>query len=180
MRGDNGLNLPMTKVVRSWSMRPGLTCTTECYCPIYSIPFIMSWLGAHCSLVFRCSMSRNGDKESCDSSLLIRLCLYCCPSITIPYVSLVVARKSSSNLLKEAIVSPSYFIKNTTMTNITFFKFHFLMTIGKIFFLEVFMLIYLLQSWCDEFRRCPIILISALDRYMSIEDDLMMNTSSDV
>ena len=47
------------------------------------------------------------------------------------------------------MISPSYFIKNTTVTNIGFFRFHSLMTIGKFFLLEVFMHICLPQSLTD-------------------------------
>ena len=69
--------------------------------------------------------------------------LYYCPSTTFPYVSWVLARKVlhtisphipllvqwAKSLFKEAMVSPSYFIIDTTMTNIVFFAFHFMSTL---------------------------------------------------
>ena len=67
MTGDNDLYLLMTRVVRSWSMRLGLTCTTHCL--LYCEPCTISWLGAHfCSALLTYSMS------SCDCFLLISLC----------------------------------------------------------------------------------------------------------
>ena len=84
-------------------------------------------------------MSRSDEaKESCDCSLFMSL-YGCIPVLQqLLHVSLVLARKASGivgahiplpskALLKEALVSPSYYIKESTMTNILFFKFHFLM-----------------------------------------------------
>ena len=36
----------MTRVSRSWSVGPGLTCTANCHCPVNCNPFVMSWSGA--------------------------------------------------------------------------------------------------------------------------------------
>ena len=75
MVGDNGLYLLMTRVLRSWSMGPGPTCTTNCCCPIYCNSFAMSWSGAHlCIPWLTCTIRSDGTKESCDCSLWMSLC----------------------------------------------------------------------------------------------------------
>ena len=92
-------------------------------------PFVMSWSGAHlCSPGLTCSMSKSdGAKESCDCSWLMSLC-GCIVVLQQPFpVSLEFCKKNpqaplvlifhyplwwAKVLLKEAMVSSSYFIKN--------------------------------------------------------------------
>ena len=69
-------------------------------------------------------------------------------------------------LLKVAMVSHYYFIKNTTVTDV-FFKLHFLMTIGKFILLEVSMHICLPQSLTDVMK-----FTAALSHYAEHRIDL--------
>ena len=43
MMGDNGLYLLMIRVMISWCIGPGPTCTKGCLCLIYRNYFAMSW-----------------------------------------------------------------------------------------------------------------------------------------
>ena len=130
--------------------------------PINCNPFVMSWSGAHlCIPRLTCRISRSdGAKESCDCSLWMSLC-GCILQQLFPMSLELQQEKSQAPLVlifhylaqwakalcKEAMVSPSDFIKDTTVTNIVFFGFHSLMTqFCKFFLLEVFVYICLPQS----------------------------------
>ena len=119
MAGDNGLYLFIARVVRSWSMGPRPMWMTNCYCPIYCNPFVMSWSGAH---LCTCSMRNDGAKESYGSSLWMSLC-GCTLALQLlfpmslefwqemPHAPLVLIFhylvKWAEGLFKEVIVSPS-------------------------------------------------------------------------
>ena len=66
MEGETGLYLSMRMLARSWSITPGLTCKTNCFCPISCNPIAMSGSEAHlCSLWLTYSVSRsNRSKET--------------------------------------------------------------------------------------------------------------------
>ena len=135
MVGDNGLYLPMTRVVRLWSMEPGPTRITNCYCPIYCNPFVMSWSGTHlCRHRWTCSKCMSdGAKESCACSLLMSLCVVVLLSFNNFSPCLLSSSKSfprhrwssysitlrsgSKPCLKRQQYLPSYFIKNSTVIN---------------------------------------------------------------
>ena len=88
----------------------------------------MSWPGAHfCSPCMTCSMIRiDGAKGNCDCSLLTCLCGYIVVELFL--VSLVFLEEQSQALLiliflyltklaKEAMMSPTYFIENSAVSN---------------------------------------------------------------
>ena len=141
MKGDNGLYLFIARVVRSWSMGPQPMWITNCYCPIYCNPFVVSSSGAH---LCTCSMRNDGAKESYGSSLWMRLCGCTVVLQLLFLMSLEFLQeklhaplvlifhylvKWVEALFKEVIVFSLLICKkNTKVTNIVFFRFHSLMT----------------------------------------------------
>ena len=68
--GDNAINLLMTRVVRSWSMGPGLTCVINCYCLIYCSPFVMWCREPMCTYVISKSICTSIHLQSRASLLM--------------------------------------------------------------------------------------------------------------